>query len=107
MPTSYVHTSRLPLNPLLHQPHTYYMFVCSHHQTPGLWMARREELGHPLGTVLPPPPPVAPKPVLSTLPTSPATFVLEIGTEELPPDDVASGIEQLRCEWYGCGVWHV
>ena len=59
-------------------------------------MARREELGHPLGTITPPIPPTAPKLTSSSLPTAPATFVLEIGTEELPPDDVASGMDQLR-----------
>lgn len=60
-----------------------------------LWMARREELGHPLGILPPtPPPPLTPlDPKL--LPTKPQTFVLEIGTEELPPDDVQSSLEQL------------
>jgi hypothetical protein len=71
---------------------------------PGLWIARREELGHPLGTINP-----------SSLSTSsddeaaaaaakgagqavssPQLFVLEVGSEELPPDDVLSGMEQLR-----------
>lgn len=68
----------------------------------GLWIARREELGHPLGTINP-----------SSLSTSsdddataagaasragssPELFVLEVGSEELPPDDVLSGMEQLR-----------
>lgn len=70
----------------------------------GLWIARREELGHPLGTINP-----------SSLSTSsddeaaaaaargagqavssPQLFVLEVGSEELPPDDVLSGMEQLR-----------
>ena len=66
----------------------------------GLWIARREELGHPLGTITP-----------SSLSSSsdddsaaaaastsgsPELFVLEVGSEELPPDDVLSGMEQLR-----------
>jgi len=57
-------------------------------------MARREELGHPLGLVPPlaPPPPAAPGPSDA----APRAFVLEIGCEELPPDDVASALEQLR-----------
>lgn len=70
-----------------------------------LWLTRREELGFPLlrmapgtgvetsssststssaGNNLPPPP------------SEPATFVLEIGSEELPPDDVDSAVQQLR-----------
>ncbi len=28
--------------------------------------------------------------------SSPELFVLEVGSEELPPDDVLSGMEQLR-----------
>lgn len=66
----------------------------------GLWIARREELGHPLGTITPT--------SLSTSSddeaaaaagqalSSPELFVLEVGSEELPPDDVLSGMEQLR-----------
>mmetsp|Transcript_20995 Transcript_20995/g.46001 ORF Transcript_20995/g.46001 Transcript_20995/m.46001 type:complete len:1090 (-) Transcript_20995:488-3757(-) len=62
----------------------------------GLWMLRREELGHPLGLVPAAAVPAARKPDPASLPSSPSTFVLEIGSEELPPDDVASGIEQLK-----------
>ncbi len=60
-------------------------------------MERRAELEHPLGIVSPPaqlPPPAID---MSRLPAAPADFVLEIGTEELPPDDVVSACEQLRC----------
>jgi glycyl-tRNA synthetase len=66
-----------------------------------LWIARREELGHPLGAITPT--------SLSTgsddeaaaaaagqALSSPELFVLEVGSEELPPDDVLSGMEQLR-----------
>jgi hypothetical protein len=34
--------------------------------------------------------------VAGAAPTSAELFVLEIGSEELPPDDVLSGMEQLR-----------
>jgi glycyl-tRNA synthetase len=60
-------------------------------------MERREELEHPLGIV--PPAPEAPPPALDLghTPTSAADFVLEVGCEELPPSDVRSALEQLRC----------
>jgi hypothetical protein len=61
----------------------------------GLWLARREELGHPLGSI-----PALPslEPVSPSVPASdaPRDFVLEIGSEELPPDDVDAGMAQLR-----------
>lgn len=65
-------------------------------QVTGLWLDRREELKHPLGIVAPAPP----LPPLAS-PSSPplqnaADFVLEIGCEELPPDDVTAALEQLR-----------
>lgn len=61
----------------------------------GLWLERREEQGYPLGLVsaapaprsLPPAPPAS---------AEPRAFVLEVGSEELPPDDVVSGMAQLR-----------
>ena len=63
-------------------------------------MARREELGHPLGVI---PPPADPEPVTIQPPASTsgrshdsADFVLEIGSEELPPDDVKTAVQQLR-----------
>ena len=60
-------------------------------------MERRAELEHPLGLVSPPLP--QPPAAIDTahLPAGPADFVLEVGTEELPPDDVVSACEQLRC----------
>lgn len=60
-----------------------------------LWAERREELGHPLGVV---PPAAAPQvpPVASSSSAAPRDFVLEIGSEELPPADVEAGIAQLR-----------
>lgn len=63
-------------------------------------MARREELGHPLGVISPPtdPEPVTIQPEASTSGRShdSADFVLEIGSEELPPDDVMTAVQQLR-----------
>lgn len=63
----------------------------------GLYMERREELGHPLGVV--PPAAGAPPPVsdASSPPTCDVDFVLEVGCEELPPQDVRTAMEQLRC----------
>lgn len=63
-------------------------------------MARREELGHPLGIIPPPadPEPVTIQPEASTSGRTDehANFVLEIGSEELPPDDVMAAVQQLR-----------
>lgn len=63
-------------------------------------MARREELGHPLGTIAPPaePEPVTIHPEASTSgrTADSADFVLEVGSEELPPDDVMTAVHQLR-----------
>ena len=66
----------------------------------GLWVARREELGHPLGVIQPPqePEPVTIQPEASTSGrgSGSANFVLELGSEELPPDDVMTAVHQLR-----------
>ena len=68
-----------------------------------LWTARRAELGHPLlktevggegkggGAALPAPTPAGSGPH----PSTPAPFVLEIGVEELPPDDADAAVAQL------------
>ena len=61
----------------------------------GLWNERREELQWPLGTIPDPPQPSLPA-VSGTGPTAPADFVLEIGCEELPPEDVDGALQQLR-----------
>ncbi len=63
----------------------------------GLWLTRREELGHPLGLIAPAPAPPAARPSLPAQLPAADLFVLEVGTEELPPDDVEAGLEQLRC----------
>ena len=60
-------------------------------------MERRAELEHPLGLVPPPVQQLPPAINTTHLPAGPADFALEVGTEELPPDDVVSACEQLRC----------
>jgi glycyl-tRNA synthetase len=59
-----------------------------------LWVARREELGFPLGVWEPTKadPPLESK---QPPPTDAADFVLEVGTEERPAADVASGAAQI------------
>ena len=59
-----------------------------------LWVARREELGHPLGVHEPKPVP-PPAKSRNPPPTAAADFVLEVGTEELPAADVSTGAAQL------------
>jgi hypothetical protein len=68
-------------------------------------MARREELGHPLGTVTsssdedaaPAAAAAAGKAAAAAAgPSSAELFVLEVGSEELPPDDVLAGMAQLK-----------
>lgn len=57
-----------------------------------LWVARREEQEFPLGVVEPV---VAGKVSGCDSPTAPSTFVLEIGCEEIPPEDLDFALEQL------------
>ncbi|KAJ0816793.1 putative glycine--tRNA ligase [Helianthus annuus] len=65
-----------------------------------LWSNTRESLGHPLGTISQANNLVVPKELLESEATKvsaePRLFVLEIGTEELPPNDVASAGQQLK-----------
>lgn len=62
-----------------------------------LWLARREEQQYPLGLVSPPEQlPPAPSAPLVVGSAEPAMFVLEIGSEELPPEDVVAAMEQLK-----------
>ena len=61
-----------------------------------LWVDRREELGYPMGTITAPVPLEAARPVLRDTAGAPRTLVVEIGSEELPPDEVDSALEQLR-----------
>jgi glycyl-tRNA synthetase len=56
------------------------------HEVAKLWIARREEQGHPLGVTSPPSAPVPAQ--TPNAPTEPATLLLEIGTEELPASEV-------------------
>ena len=67
-------------------------------------MARREELGHPLGTLELLQDPPHQEPEASTKDRSDQTenFVLELGCEELPPEDLDSAIEQLQ--WVLCSL---
>ncbi|XP_076892585.1 glycine--tRNA ligase, chloroplastic/mitochondrial 2 isoform X2 [Bidens hawaiensis] len=65
-----------------------------------LWSNTRESLGHPLGVVSQSNHIVVPNEVLEAESTKvsaePRLFLLEIGTEELPPNDVASAGQQLK-----------
>jgi glycyl-tRNA synthetase len=59
-----------------------------------LWVARRDELGHPLGVVdpLPAADAGAAAPLIDT---APRTLVFEVGTEEMPPKEARAAREQL------------
>uniref|UniRef100_A0A7N0UR89 glycine--tRNA ligase n=2 Tax=Kalanchoe fedtschenkoi TaxID=63787 RepID=A0A7N0UR89_KALFE len=65
-----------------------------------LWMKTRESLGHPLGVVTDNDISFCPKGLLEAaakkVRDDPRPFLLEIGTEELPPHDVVSASEQLK-----------
>jgi glycyl-tRNA synthetase len=61
-----------------------------------LWLARREELGHPLGLVEPARPAVAVAEPAER--TGPRTLVFEIGTEELPPAECRSARTHVERE---------
>ncbi|KAI4372677.1 hypothetical protein MLD38_010878 [Melastoma candidum] len=66
-----------------------------------LWLKTRESLNHPLGIVDQPTNLVYPKEILEEMAKKeqssvPRVFVLEIGTEEMPPHDVVSACEQLK-----------
>ncbi|OVA10589.1 Glycine-tRNA ligase [Macleaya cordata] len=65
-----------------------------------LWVKTRESLGHPLGIVSEPNHLVCPKDVVEIakrkVPDDPQVFVLEIGTEEMPPQDVVDASQQLK-----------
>ena len=60
-------------------------------------MARRKELGNPLGEVAEPPAlPRQPHRSPAVVAGEAQDLVLELGCEELPPDDVDSAVQQLR-----------
>ncbi|KAJ1257510.1 hypothetical protein BS78_10G001800 [Paspalum vaginatum] len=64
-----------------------------------LWVETRINLGHPLGTYEEANliyPHVSERPSREEVSGQPRAFVLEIGTEELPPRDVVEAIEQLE-----------
>lgn len=60
-----------------------------------LWVARREELGHPLGVAGPLPEIAAPV-AAPAHDDGPRTLVLEVGTEEMPPSEARTARDQLR-----------
>jgi glycyl-tRNA synthetase len=61
-----------------------------------LWVARRDELGHPLGVVSPLPPAAA----FEGTPAgeNPRTLVFEIGTEEMPPSEARAARTHVQRE---------
>lgn len=65
-----------------------------------LWLKTRESLGHPLGVVTEPGPLICSsedlKSAVKKVSVEPRMFVLEIGTEELPSQDVAYATQQLK-----------
>jgi glycyl-tRNA synthetase len=64
-----------------------------------LWVKTRENLGYPLGTYQESNliyPHVSEKPSRKGVVGQPRAFVLEIGTEELPPHDVIEATKQLE-----------
>ncbi|XP_065859134.1 glycine--tRNA ligase, chloroplastic/mitochondrial 2 [Euphorbia lathyris] len=65
-----------------------------------LWLNTRESLGHPLGTVSETIHPACTKEVseaaIKKMHGNSRPFVLEIGTEELPPQDVVHASQQLK-----------
>jgi glycyl-tRNA synthetase len=61
-----------------------------------LWVAKRDELGHPLGTVTPLPQVAAFE--ATSAATEPRMLVFEVGTEEMPPSEARNAREQLRRE---------
>ena len=60
-----------------------------------LWVARRDQLGHPLGRVEPLAP-ATPATLPDAVPDEPRTLVFEIGTEELPPAEARAARDYLH-----------
>ncbi|CAA7042671.1 unnamed protein product [Microthlaspi erraticum] len=63
-----------------------------------LWLKTRESLGHPLGIASEQILPIYHGAALENdkVPEDPRSFIIEIGTEEMPPQDVINASEQLR-----------
>ncbi|KAL8109456.1 hypothetical protein AgCh_025522 [Apium graveolens] len=65
-----------------------------------LWSETRKSLGYPLGSAVEPDHLIVQKEVIEAavkmVPLEPRSFVLEIGTEELPPSDVAHATQELQ-----------
>jgi glycyl-tRNA synthetase len=67
------------------------------HDVADLWIQRRQELGHPLGLATTTAAAAAdPRPATYPEITSPTPAVLEIGVEEMPPDEVARTATAVR-----------
>jgi glycyl-tRNA synthetase len=61
-----------------------------------LWVDRRAELGHPLGVATTGGPVPAARPESYPRLDAPASLAFEIGTEELPPDEVTRAADAVR-----------
>ncbi|GAB4839962.1 Glycine--tRNA ligase, chloroplastic/mitochondrial 2 [Ancistrocladus abbreviatus] len=65
-----------------------------------LWLKTRESVGHPLGVVSEPDCWTCPKEIMESalekVTEEPRMFVLEIGTEEMPSEDVSNASQQLK-----------
>ncbi|HEY2830929.1 MAG TPA: glycine--tRNA ligase [Sporichthyaceae bacterium] len=74
----------------------------------GLWIAKRAELGHPLGIpAVSEPPPLA---EAGNVPTGPVPLVFEIGVEEMPPHECGNTVcavrDALTAALAGTGLTH-
>ena len=69
----------------------------------GLFLERREELGHPLGNASADTAPAPPEPPVTatTDAVDPRAFVIEIGTEELPPREASLAADALAASVKG------
>jgi glycyl-tRNA synthetase len=63
-----------------------------------LWIARREELGHPLGIAEPPRLPAGKRQASAAVRGGPRRLVFEIGAEEMPPAEARAAREQVQRE---------
>jgi len=66
------------------------------HQVAKAFVAQREELGFPLLKYMPDRPPNQPTSQQPIHPSTPQTFLLEIGSEELPSHDVTDALAYLK-----------
>lgn len=66
-----------------------------------LWVETRASLGHPLGVAAPSPEPQPEASTSAAATAEPRMLVLEIGSEELPPQDVVAAIQQVGARTVG------